>query len=278
MQNFVYQIRFACQEAIVIMGLNFSEDIHLGIEGLGSITDLVYARLYHAIIFGKFRPGQRLAENLLVKEMGVSRTPIREALRKLEQDQLVVVKPRHGFMVRKLDMQEAAGIYQVRACLEGLAARLAAKEAIPELVQSLQRIVQESETALKNSHIGALVLANISFHETLVRGTNNATLSRLVHLLHGSVNLLRIYGWSLTSERPHRTVEEHRAICEAIAKGKPTEAEQQSVQHVEQAWEVAKRFFEKKEDEAVYRSQFQPAEEPGMHPPSARSGESFLKT
>ena len=174
-----------------------------------------YALILEAIDMGEFRPGDRLVESDLADRFGVSRTPIREALQRLETQNLLTRDGR-SLIVASLDHNELAELYVVRGELEGLAARLASRHATPEEVGVLRDMLAEDHKLVDDP--AALSRANRRFHKQIHLASHNRFLVRQLDLVHRSMALLATS--SLAAEgRAEGTLEEHRRIVAAIAAG-----------------------------------------------------------
>lgn len=200
-------------------------------------------RLRQAIISGHFRPGDRLIERELCTLLGVSRTSLREALRQLEGDGLVVSIPHKGLVVATMTREEADEIYQVRAVTEGLAGRLFAERATDEQRVALQAALAAVEAALQSASLPALVAAKDQFYAVLMRGGDNRTLGTVVQSLHDRIASLRF----LTLAQPGRaasSVAEMRLILAAVLARDPAAAAGACVAHVEAAAAVAAQLVQ----------------------------------
>jgi DNA-binding GntR family transcriptional regulator len=174
-----------------------------------------YSLILEAIDTGLFRPGDRLVESELADRFGVSRTPIREALQRLETQSLLTRDGR-SLIVASLDHNQLAELYVVRGELEGLAARLAARHATPEEVRVLRDML-EADRALVNDP-KALSRANRRFHKQIHLASHNRFLVKQLDLVHRSMALLATT--SLAAEgRSKGTLEEHENIVRAIEAG-----------------------------------------------------------
>lgn len=178
-------------------------------------TKDAYTLVLEAIDTGLYRPGDRLVESELADRFGVSRTPIREALQRLET-QSMLTRDGRSLIVASLDHNQLAELYAVRAELEGFAARLAARHATDEEVRLLRSMVDD-DSALKHDP-KALSRANRRFHKQIHLASHNRYLVQQLDLVHRSMALLATT--SLTFDgRGVQTIEEHSAIVEAIASG-----------------------------------------------------------
>jgi DNA-binding GntR family transcriptional regulator len=173
-----------------------------------------YTLILDAIDTGIYRPGDRLVESELAERFGVSRTPIREALQRLETQSLLARDGR-SLIVASLDHNQMAELYAVRAELEGLAARLAARHATEEEVRVLRDMVAEDERLLDDS--AALARANRRFHKMIHLASHNRYLVQQLDLVYRSMALMATT--SLAADgRGQVALTEHAAIVDAIAR------------------------------------------------------------
>lgn len=193
-----------------------------------------FTLILDAIDAGVYRPGDRLVESELAERFGVSRTPVREALQRLET-QAMLARDGRSLIVASLDHNQLAELYVVRAELEGLAARLAAKHASPEEVRVLRGMIDEDRAHLGNPE--ELSRANRRFHRQLHLASHNRYLVQQLELVHRSMALLATT--SLAAEgRGATALAEHSAIVEAIAAGDGAAAEAALKAHISQAFET----------------------------------------
>lgn len=191
-----------------------------------------YALILEAIDSHLYRPGDRLVESELAERFGMSRTPIREALQRLET-QALLVRDGRSLIVASLDHNQLAELYVVRGVLEGLAARLAARHATPEEVRLLREMA-DSHRALVGDP-PALARANRRFHRQIHLASHNRFLVRQLDLVHRSMALLA--STSLAAHgRPEETVAEHDAIVAAIEAGDGDVAEAALRDHISRAF------------------------------------------
>ncbi|WP_322866352.1 GntR family transcriptional regulator [Aquicoccus sp. G2-2] len=191
-----------------------------------------YSMLLDAIDMGDFRPGDRLVESDLAERFGVSRTPIREALQRLETQQLLTRDGR-SLIVASLDHNQLAELYVVRAELEGLAARLAAKHATAEEAAVLRDMVEEDCAWVDDP--AALARANRRFHRQLHLASHNRFLVQQLSLVHQSMALMATT--SLAAEgRGEKALAEHDAIVSAIEAQDEAGAEAALKTHISKAF------------------------------------------
>ncbi|WP_238366940.1 GntR family transcriptional regulator [Mesobacterium pallidum] len=171
-----------------------------------------YSLILDAIDVGVYVPGDRLVESELAERFGVSRTPIREALQRLETQSLLTRDGR-SLIVASLDHNQLSELYVVRAELEGLAARLAARHATEEEVRVMEEMVEEDMSLIGQPT--ALSRANRRFHKQIHLASHNRFLVQQLDLVHRSMALMATT--SLAAEgRGEKALAEHRAIVEAI--------------------------------------------------------------
>lgn len=193
-----------------------------------------YTLILEAIDQGIYRPGDRLVEAELAERFGVSRTPVREALQRLET-QSMLTRDGRSMIVASLDHNQLAELYVVRAELEGLAARLAAKHATPEEIRVLADMV-----AADQKHVGdpvALSRGNRRFHKQIHLASHNRYLVQQLDLVHRSMALLA--STSLAAEGRGKTaMAEHAEIVRAIAAGDEDAAQAALRAHISKAFET----------------------------------------
>lgn len=200
--------------------------------------DLVLAKLRDAILSGRFMPGQRLRERELVALMGVSRTPIREALRKLEMEGLVTTAPYKGPAVAVPTLAEARELFEVRAALEGLAVALLTERVDKATVARLRGHLATARQALARRSTAGLLRANNAFHDAVAAGCGNALVQTMLANLRARVILLRVESLSYPGRRA-RSLVEHRAILRAIARRQSSEARRLIEEHIMRGWQAA---------------------------------------
>lgn len=179
------------------------------------LRDIVFQTLRNAIITGELQPGERLMETQLAEKLGVSRTPIREAIRKLELEGLVIMVPRKGAQVAQFTEKDIQDVLEVRAALEALAAKLACKRMDDRAFLKLQLAIAEYTYAAKNKDLETMIEKDVEFHDIICNATQNDKLIQLFNNLKEQVNRYRIT--YLKNVEDSDTVEaEHLAILEAL--------------------------------------------------------------
>jgi DNA-binding GntR family transcriptional regulator len=196
-----------------------------------------YRRIRAAIQSGELKPGERLREMELADSIGLSRTPVREALARLESEGLVTHDATRGIMVAELDYSMVTELYYMREVLEGTAARLTAQHASEVEVSILEDLCRQYEAASKSGDDVALASSNRRFHDTLYRCSHNRYLVNMLTVLHDALSLLG----STTLRNPERAVEslkEHAAVVVAVKDRDPEAAEHALRAHIRASQKV----------------------------------------
>ena len=194
--------------------------------------ETTYERLCEEIRSGKLPPGSRLRETEIAERLAVSRTPVREAIRRLEADGLVDHLPRSGAVVRKLEYPELMELYEMRTVLEGTAARLAARAASPVELEELVAINDEMRAAAGRPE--EVIGLNRQFHKLLLDAARNRFLLRAMATVE---NTLLILGSSSMAkpDRAREAVDEHREVLDALLARDGAAAEAAMRRHMERA-------------------------------------------
>ena len=206
----------------------------LNLDEYKPLRDVVFENLRGAIVESKLKPGQRLMEVQLAEQLGVSRTPVREAIRKLELEGLVVMIPRKGAYVANMSLKDVIDVLEIRASLEGLAASLAAERITDEDIKKLESIVEEFNDSINESDVEALLRKDVEFHECIFKSTNNKKLHQLINSLWEQVYRFRVTYIS-DYDSTVNIVEEHKMILDAIKRRDSKLAKQYAMQHIQTA-------------------------------------------
>lgn len=199
-----------------------------------SLVDVAQDYIRSRIADGDFPPGYRLKERDLSEETGISRIPIREAIRALATEGFVTIVPRRGAMVSALEPEMLDEIFEVREALEVQECILAARRASPSEVARLRAAVEAAEAAARAGDAHGVDSANASFHEILVEASHNHTLAGVLGPLKNRLN------WILRQNDDVSLIcREHRDILDAIAAGDPERAREVASQHVRSSKELA---------------------------------------
>lgn len=191
------------------------ENSNMRINEYLPLRDIVFQTLRNAILTGELEPGERLMETQLGEKLGVSRTPIREAIRKLELEGLVVMVPRKGAQVAPFTEKDIIDVLEVRAALEALAARLACKRMDDRAFLRLQLAITEYEYAFKDGDIETMIEKDVEFHETMFNATQNDRLIQLFSSMREQIQRYRVTYFKNVTES-ERVLSEHLALLDAL--------------------------------------------------------------
>lgn len=203
----------------------------------GSTADAVHDAIAEGILTLALPPGWRLGEERLASLFSVSRTPVREALMRLESESLVTRNRRSGLVVAGITREQIIELYVVREALDGIAARLAARVRTPADLIAMERFNSAVAAAADPLDKPRLMTANVGFHHALASASRNDLLLRFVDQVHQRVRRFR----SSTLQEPGRAlvaVEEHRAIIEAIRAHDEVAAEEAAIHHMREVFEA----------------------------------------
>lgn len=195
-----------------------------------TLAHRVYEIIKDRILSAELPPGTRLKDNGLAQTLGVSNTPIREALRELEKDGLIETIPYRGRFVKKMSIEETSEIYDVRLALEALAARLAVTRITESQLEEMEKAVQDYVIAFERDDITAGLEADLAFHDLLVQASGNNTLFQVVRDLANRIQVLRQLDKGKT--RRKQSLGDHMAILQALKERDEGKAEVQVCRHI----------------------------------------------
>jgi DNA-binding GntR family transcriptional regulator len=223
-----------------VTNLNANRDPASGADAPGwlredrSLHHDVYAVIVEWVQDGTLRPGDRISEAAIARQLGISRGPVREAMTRLDNEGLVIRRPRRGAVVAEVTPKDLDDIVAVRQLVEGYAARCACQLLTPDDVSDLERLIAAMHTSALAGQWTETATLNARFHQTVVRIADN----RLLHKLWQSLHPL---GWLLApTVSPHKPHEpddlraRHYALLAALQAGDPDQAEAAFRQHVQQ--------------------------------------------
>lgn len=201
------------------------------------LRDVVFNTLRQAILRGELKPGERLMEIQLANKLGVSRTPIREAIRKLELEGLVLMIPRRGAEVAQITEKSLRDVLEVRGALEELAVQLACLRMTPEGVEELKKAAAEFERVLGDEDITVVAEADVAFHDLIYMATDN---ERLISLLNNFREQMYRYRVEYLKKKEFhaKLLKEHLEIISAIENGECDRAKEVTSRHIENQVEV----------------------------------------
>lgn len=210
------------------------------------LRDVIFNTLREAIIKGEFLPGERLMEIQLSEKMGVSRTPVREAIRKLELEGLVIMIPRKGAHVSELTVKNIMDVLEVRASLDALAAALAAERMSSHETTRLKDVYEQFVIFAERENLQGLVKKDVEFHEIIYKSSRNEKLIQIASNLREQIQRFRII-YLKDYSNPRELIKEHAQILEAILAKNPQQAKIASDTHIQRQEEAMIRALEKKE-------------------------------
>ena len=192
-----------------------TDEIQLQVNEYLPLRDVVFQTLRQAILRGELKPGERLMEIHLAQKLGVSRTPVREAIRKLELEGLVLMIPRKGAVVAEITISDLEDVLEVRMALEELAVKHACRSITPEQLSQLYILAEEFRQTLYGDDVGACAQADMKFHEAIYAATGNG---RLVQILNNLREQMYRYRMEYLKDRQSHSllVKEHEEILHAL--------------------------------------------------------------
>ena len=179
------------------------------------LRDVVFNTLRQAILRGELKPGERLMEIQLANKLGVSRTPIREAIRMLEQEGLAVTIPRKGAEVAKMTEKDMEDVLQIREALDELAAKIACEQISEEQLEELVATMHEFEESTKTDNVKKIAEADVKFHDIIYQSTGNPKLVNMLNNLREQMYRYRVE-YLKDVESRKTLVEEHYAVYRAL--------------------------------------------------------------
>ncbi|WP_053057532.1 GntR family transcriptional regulator [Rubrobacter aplysinae] len=201
----------------------------------GTLGAYLHEQLKSDITRWVYQPGERLKEKEIAERFGVSRTPIREALRRLENDKLVVYSPQFGYSTRTINLKEFNELYQVRLELEQLSAALAARTRLEgeaeRVFEELRELWGSGEPGIMGEGDSDMVHRDESFHEGLAQIGGNGYLYDSLRAINGRIRIIRITDF-ISPERIEATFRQHAGILEAVQDGREEEARERMRTHV----------------------------------------------
>ena len=196
------------------------------------LRDVVFNTLRQAILTGDLKPGERLMEIHLANKLGVSRTPIREAIRKLELEGLVIMIPRRGAEVAQITEKSMMDVLEVRRTMDALCVELACDRITEEEKELLQNACVDFEDAVKTGDFSMIAKTDVAFHDIIVAATRNVRLSQMVNNLAEQMYRYR-FEYIKDSSQHSRLVQEHKEICSGIVNGDKEKALEAIEAHID---------------------------------------------
>ena len=210
------------------------------------LRDLVYHSIRSAILKGDLKPGDRLMEMHLAQQLGVSRTPIREAIHMLEEEGLTISIPRKGAHVAGLTLKDMEDIFEIRKVLEVFALKKICEDVSPDAIVKMRFALKIYQEAMSSGEIEVLVDKDADFHATIYDATSNQRLHGFVTQLR---ELLARYRWEVLQSNTNweKTYEEHKEIVDAIEAHDFERAKNAAIAHINTTERIMMRIMGKEE-------------------------------
>jgi len=217
--------------------------INFSLQNHKPLREIVYEELKRQIMVGEIQPGTRMMEVELADEMGVSRTPVREAIRKMEKEGLVTIEPRRGAYASDISVQEMVDVLEVRQDLEGMAASIAARKIQPEQKTALRELSERYKRAIDSGEVKEIIDLDEEFHKSIVGISGNKTLIQMVSKLQ-ELSLRFRYMYYEDFSRFQNQPAEHHLITEAIISGDSDSARRLAEEHLSHLKQFVEREAE----------------------------------
>lgn len=224
-----------------------SDKLQVNVNEYLPLRDVVFNTLRQAIITGEFAPGERLMEIALANRLGVSRTPVREAIRKLELEGLVVMIPRKGAEVAKITEKDLRDVLEVRSSLEELAAELATERLDEEFKVNITKALQAFEAAIEEGDDSKIADTDMDFHDVIFDGTHN---KRLIQIINNLREQMYRYRLEYVKDQEYHSVllREHKELVKAMFAGDSKEARAIMKRHIDNQEETVIRNIQENEN------------------------------
>jgi DNA-binding GntR family transcriptional regulator len=225
---------------------NMTDDLTLNMNAYLPLRDVVFNTLREAILKGDLKPGERLMELQLASKLGVSRTPIREAIRMLEQEGLAVTTPRKGAEVAKMTLKDMEDVLEIRDALDELAVRIACQKISDEQLKQLEDMKELFEKSTQTGNVKKIAEADVTFHDVIYEATGNPKLVTLLNNLREQVYRYRVEYIKDPKNYP-TLIAEHEAILESLKNRDVKNAVEAMHVHVANQAEAVKTVIQEQE-------------------------------
>ena len=223
-----------------------TDDLTLNMNAYLPLRDVVFNTLREAILKGDLKPGERLMELQLASKLGVSRTPIREAIRMLEQEGLAVTTPRKGAEVAKMTLKDMEDVLEIRDALDELAVRIACQKITDEQLKQLEDVKELFEKNTQTNNVKNIAEADVSFHDVIYEATGNPKLVTLLNNLREQVYRYRVEYIKDPKNYP-TLIAEHEAILDSLKNRYVKNAVEAMHVHVANQAEAVKMVIQEQE-------------------------------
>jgi len=217
------------------------------------LRDLIFEKLQQAIYSGKFKSDERITEKEIAEELGVSRTPVREALYRLASTGMIKIIPHRGFIISRWSAKEIKDVMEIRVALEMLAVRLTIQRISPKEIDELKILLIEMEEAVKKEDITRASQLNTLFHDKIIIASKNKELSQAIEPIKNKIYHFRIISIS-SPNRLKESFEEHKKILDAIINKDIELAQGLISQHIKKVGLIIKEKIEEKQEQETIKS------------------------
>ena len=224
-----------------------TEDLTLNMNAYLPLRDVVFNTLREAILKGELKPGERLMELQLAAKLGVSRTPIREAIRMLEQEGLAVTIPRKGAEVARMTEKDMEDVLQIRDALDELAASIACEQISEEELAELRHTMHEFEESTKTGDVKRIAEADVRFHDIIYHATRNVKLENMLNNLREQMYRYRLE-YIKDEDKRQILIVEHEHILAAIKAHNIAEAKNAAREHIDNQEITVSKNIKEQED------------------------------
>ena len=207
-------------------------------------TEKIYNKLLYDILKNRFYQGQRLIEKDLIGLYKISKTPLREALIKLEKVGLVEKNINRGFLVKRILRKDAEEIYDLREVIDGVSARKVAENITEEKIQKIEKIIYDMKLCIKDKKTNEYVEHDKYFHMVLNKLTGNKRLAEIMQNLNLQVNMLLKTSIKLPKRGMNVSFNEHKKIFDAILRKDPVKAEENAKKHMQETKKAVLEYFD----------------------------------
>lgn len=226
--------------------LAMTSNLELNENAYLPLRDVVFQTLREAILKGELKPGERLMELQLAGKLGVSRTPIREAIRMLEQEGLAVTIPRKGAEVARMTEKDMEDVLQIRRALDKLAVRLAGDKITREQLRQLERAMRRFEESTRNQDVKQVAQADVDFHDVIYKAADNPKLMTLLNNLREQIYRYRVE-YLKNEEAYSALIAEHQEIYTCLVNKETEKAAQAMEEHIINQEIVMKKIIREQE-------------------------------
>ena len=222
------------------------EQFQVDMDEFLPLRDVVFNTLRKAILTGTLKPGERLMEVHLANKLGVSRTPIREAIRKLELEGLVIMIPRRGAEVAQITEKSLKDVLEVRRALDALSVELACDRITEEELGTLKKACDDFETAVREKDVSVIAKADVALHDIIVKATGNQRLQQLVNNLAEQMYRYRVE-YLKNPQNHEQLLKEHEAIYKGIVEKDKKAVTEMIRRHISNQVTVVKNMIREQE-------------------------------